>query len=405
MNRKFKLILTFLICASLISSLSACTTIIIQDNPDSSVVSGVQDNKESNSSDSDDSNSDNDSSKDDTSDNATTDFAENSTDNPITDKTDELTTTTTPVPTTTTTPKPTTTTTPKPTTTTTPKPTTTTTPTPTTTTPAATWEETPYRTKLYVSVDCYLRKQPVPGSERVRLIKQNSIVDVTAITDTDYYRISDGNYIYKGYTSTEYVEATKTTTTTPKPTTTTPKPATTPKPTTTPKPATTPKPTTTTPKPTTTTTPKPTTTPVTSAAKPGIYNEAVNCTVFEKEVFDLINKIRAQNGLPYFKWDTYAYEAAKIRAEEISRTFSHSRPDGSSFQTAFPSDNPNIWRKLGENIAAGYSTPEQVVEGWMNSDGHRANILNPDFENMAIGFYKSDSGYKYHWAQEFISYY
>ncbi|UBF24763.1 CAP domain-containing protein [Kovacikia minuta CCNUW1] len=62
----------------------------------------------------------------------------------------------------------------------------------------------------------------------------------------------------------------------------------------------------------------------------------------------------------------------------------------------------------GENIAAGYSTPEQVVQGWINSPGHRANLLNPSYTELGIGYYylANDTGsvnYKSYWTQDFGS--
>ena len=75
--------------------------------------------------------------------------------------------------------------------------------------------------------------------------------------------------------------------------------------------------------------------------------------------------------------------AAQVRVKELSALFDHTRPDGTTCFTAL--DDAGIrYSTAGENIAAGYSTPEQVVNGWMNSEGHRANILNAGFTTIGV---------------------
>lgn len=76
----------------------------------------------------------------------------------------------------------------------------------------------------------------------------------------------------------------------------------------------------------------------------------------------------------------------------------HTRPDGSSFSTALQQQGVS-YRGCGENIAWGQRTPEQVMNGWMNSEGHRANILNKNYKNIGVGFYQeNDVNY---WVQLF----
>ena len=91
--------------------------------------------------------------------------------------------------------------------------------------------------------------------------------------------------------------------------------------------------------------------------------------------------------------------AAQIRAKEIETSFSHTRPDGSSFSTALTQQGVT-YRGSGENIAWGQKTPEQVMNGWMNSDGHRANILNKNYTTIGVGLYQNASGTNY-WTQLF----
>lgn len=62
-----------------------------------------------------------------------------------------------------------------------------------------------------------------------------------------------------------------------------------------------------------------------------------------------------------------------------------------------------IYRYAGENIASGYSCPEAVLRGWMNSEGHRKNILSPKYTHIGVGYYYTSSGnYHHYWTQEFI---
>ncbi len=122
-------------------------------------------------------------------------------------------------------------------------------------------------------------------------------------------------------------------------------------------------------------------------------------TAYEAEVLRLINAERAKYGLAALSMDAGATDAAHIRAKEIVKSFSHTRPDGSSCFTA-AKEVGLTYRTAGENIAYGYATPQQVVNGWMNSEGHRRNILSPSFTKIGIGCYRS--GGTLYWSQFFI---
>jgi uncharacterized protein YkwD len=126
---------------------------------------------------------------------------------------------------------------------------------------------------------------------------------------------------------------------------------------------------------------------------------------YAREVLRLTNLEREKAGLTPFAWASHFESAVNIRAEEISEVFSHARPDGTTCWTAIPGypDFPYEWYPLGENIAAGQTSPAEVVTGWMNSAGHRANILNPRFAGMAVGCYLDDSG-RLNWVQLFSGY-
>lgn len=122
-------------------------------------------------------------------------------------------------------------------------------------------------------------------------------------------------------------------------------------------------------------------------------------TAYEAEVLRLINIERAKYGLDALSMDDGAVKVAHLRAKEIVQSFSHTRPDGSSCFTAAKEFGVS-YRTAGENIAYGYKTPEQVVTGWMNSQGHRKNILSSSFSKIGIGCYEN-RGVLY-WSQFFI---
>lgn len=126
------------------------------------------------------------------------------------------------------------------------------------------------------------------------------------------------------------------------------------------------------------------------------------------EVLSLVNQERVRNGLDKLTWGETCAEAAEIRAEEIVQLYSHTRPDGSSWDTACmePESGHDSYTE-GENLVAGNSavSPETAVAAWMNSEKHRENILNPNYTKLAVGFH-FDPGTKYHthWSQYFSNF-
>ena len=120
----------------------------------------------------------------------------------------------------------------------------------------------------------------------------------------------------------------------------------------------------------------------------------------EMQVLDLVNAERAKYGLAPLSWDaSNLAPGSAVRAQEISQVFSHTRPNGTSCFTAV--SNPG-W--LGENIAAGQRSPQEVMNSWMNSSGHRANILNANFKKLGVGYYyNASTPYRYYWVQMFSS--
>ena len=119
-----------------------------------------------------------------------------------------------------------------------------------------------------------------------------------------------------------------------------------------------------------------------------------------EQVVGLVNIERAKEGLSPLTLDTRVSAAAQVRAEEIVTSFSHTRPNGSSFATALKEQNIS-YRSAGENIAWGQKSPEEVVNAWMNSSGHRANIMSSKFTSIGVGYYQQN-GVNY-WCQLFTA--
>lgn len=122
-------------------------------------------------------------------------------------------------------------------------------------------------------------------------------------------------------------------------------------------------------------------------------------STFVDEVIRLVNIERNNEGLLSLSKNITLCQAAQTRANEIITVFDHFRPDGSSCFTV--ADDYNIaWTAIGENIAMGQRTPQEVVKEWMDSPGHRANILNSNYNQIGVGVVQS-GGY-YYWVQLFI---
>jgi uncharacterized YkwD family protein len=123
---------------------------------------------------------------------------------------------------------------------------------------------------------------------------------------------------------------------------------------------------------------------------------------FQNQVLQLVNKERTSRGLNALTLDASLTKTATLKSEDMANLgyFDHNSPTygspfdmmkqfGISYQTA------------GENIAMGQTSPEQVMTGWMNSEGHRANILNASFTKLGVGIAQDSSG-RYYWTQQFI---
>lgn len=113
----------------------------------------------------------------------------------------------------------------------------------------------------------------------------------------------------------------------------------------------------------------------------------------EAEVIAKVNDIRVANGLNALRYDASLEATAAVRANELTVRFSHTRPDGSDWYTV----NPDLM--YGENLADGYNTADAVVNAWMASPEHKANILKLDFTTVAVSTVVKNG--KTYWAQEF----
>lgn len=121
---------------------------------------------------------------------------------------------------------------------------------------------------------------------------------------------------------------------------------------------------------------------------------------YAQSVLDLVNKERAKAGVRPLVLSEDICKKADIRAQELIVLFSHTRPDGRDFSSVFGSRRGKIY--AGENIAAGSATPEAVVNQWMNSSGHRENILNGNYRYLGVGYvYDGNSEYTHYWVQLF----
>ncbi|MGP7815939.1 CAP domain-containing protein [Niallia sp. 01092] len=140
--------------------------------------------------------------------------------------------------------------------------------------------------------------------------------------------------------------------------------------------------------------------PAPAASKPASETTAATeVSAFEKEVVELTNKERAKNGLPALQLDTELSKVAKAKSQDMSTNnyFDHNSPTyGSPFDMM--KKFGISYKAAGENIAKGQKTPEEVVQAWMNSEGHRANILSNKFTHIGVGYVENGN----YWTQQFI---
>lgn len=230
-----------------------------------------------------------------------------------------------------------------------------------------TWTESPVGEQvMYVCQGgIYSRINAIQGSKKINRYNLNDTVTVVAKTDTDYYKLSDGNFIHVSFLNSE-----KTVITT------------------------------------------------TAAAKPADNGEPAVTTTLDEEtlasfaqfaerVFELTNQERINHGLPALQKRDDLSAIAQQRANELAVLYDrdHLRPNGEKWYQMLYREGM-YYGQMGENIAAGQTSPEEMVDAWMNSQVHRDNILSTDYDYLGVGFYYDpDSYYKYHWVQDFYGTY
>jgi uncharacterized protein YkwD len=148
----------------------------------------------------------------------------------------------------------------------------------------------------------------------------------------------------------------------------------------------------------------PSTTPIHTSTAPTTCSPT-SSSAFASEIIQLINQQRAAQGIPLLNSQTQLTGAAQAHSSDMAcnQFFSHTSPTGGTlFDRLAAAGYSYSW--AGENIAAGYTTPAAVVEGWMDSEGHRANILNENFTQIGVGYASWDgSDYGSYWTAVFSS--
>src|SRR5687767_1503404 len=122
---------------------------------------------------------------------------------------------------------------------------------------------------------------------------------------------------------------------------------------------------------------------------------------YSLRVFDLVNEARVANDLDPLAWDEGCAQAAYAHAYDMAARnyFDHDDPQGHGL--GFRLDREGVdYDFAGENIAQGQATPEDVMDSWMGSSGHRANILEPAFTRIGVGVHISFGGPW--WVQDFV---
>ena len=123
---------------------------------------------------------------------------------------------------------------------------------------------------------------------------------------------------------------------------------------------------------------------------------------YQQQVLDLVNAERTKRGISALTLDSNLSSVATKKSQDMvnKNYFDHTSPTyGSPFDMM--KQFGISYRTAGENIAKGQKTPQEVVTAWMNSEGHRKNILNPNFTNLGVGIAKDSKGTTY-WTQMFI---
>lgn len=238
----------------------------------------------------------------------------------------------------------------------------------TTTAVTTTWTENPIpegQTMYVCQGGIYSRINAIQGSTKINRYNLNDTVTVVAKTDTDYYKLSDGNFIHVSYLKNEMTVIT-----------------------------------------------------TTAAAEPEntdyLYDpnppDMEEIKQFAQRVLELTNQERINHGLPALETRSDLTAIAAQRAKDLAVLYDrdHLRPNGEKWYQMLYRDGM-YYGQMGENIAAGQTSPEEMVDAWMNSEIHRENILSTDYDFLGVGFYYTTDDaaphYRYYWVQDFYGYY
>jgi len=123
-----------------------------------------------------------------------------------------------------------------------------------------------------------------------------------------------------------------------------------------------------------------------------------------EQVLALVNEQRVAHGLQPLAYNEALGNAAQMYADTLASAnhWSHTEPDGSTFEQRAASAGYTRWLFLAENLAAGYQEPREIVDGWMRSPGHRANILSAEATEAGVGHaYRGGTRFGHYWTLEF----
>lgn len=140
--------------------------------------------------------------------------------------------------------------------------------------------------------------------------------------------------------------------------------------------------------------------------KPAVSKIAVNTADLEHRIFDLVNERRIESGLSSLIWSDNVAGVARVHSANMAnyKFFSHTGVDGKKVNDRADSGGVRKWHSIGENIAynRGFKSPlESAVQSWMNSPGHRDNILKNDWQESGIGVTVTEDG-TYYFTQVFL---
>ncbi len=136
-------------------------------------------------------------------------------------------------------------------------------------------------------------------------------------------------------------------------------------------------------------------------SNPGIMRIA-QASNFQQDILVLVNAERRKAGLSALTLNAKLSQAAQNHTNDMvaKKYFAHTSPSGSTMVTRVKATG-YVYSTIGENIAAGNGTAAGTMTQWMNSPGHRANILNPKFKELGVGYAPSTDKYKHYWTQVF----